>query len=188
MSQNASAQRSTYTSAVPARWRRLHVRWSPEMIFTQHAVTFTSTNERRWLALRPGDAPGLERIAEDDWTSFDIRSAYPDTAPIALTDAPCLLVVRVFARGDDERAEFRHWLDEEHCRRQVSLPGVHWYLGYEQEGAEHSFLNVWSVEEPSIVDSEAWVRIRETPWWGRLSHVLANADRGVYRPVTSAER
>ncbi len=122
----------------------------------------------------PSDVPTA------DWTPFTLRSAHVEVGRIAPEDAPFLLVVRVFA-GDRDRLEFRRWLDEEHSRLQVTLPGVNWYLGYEEAGGRNSFLNVWSIDEPQLVDGGAWERIRATPWWTRVGHVSAGADRGVYR-------
>lgn len=112
---------------------------------------------------------------------FRLRHRHPTATAPDPRSAPYLLVVRVRAEEPD-RSDFRRWLDEEHCLLQVSLPGVHWYLGYEEDGERHSFLNLWSIDEPQIVDGGEWARVRDTPWWARVAHLLKRADRGVYRP------
>lgn len=137
------------------------------------------------LSLAPGDAsPQWAPEHADPCVAFTLRNAHPRSTMISPVAAPYLLVVRVFA-SDDDRDEFRRWLDQEHAIRQVSLPGVNWYLGYEEQVTAHSFLNIWSIDEPHIVDSTAWERMRDTPWWARVRHVPANGDRGVYRQVAS---
>ncbi len=122
--------------------------------------------------------------ARSDWPAFTLRRADPSTQEADVRRGPFVLVVRVFATEAD-RDEFRRWLDQEHSARQLAIPGVRWYLGYEQDGAEHSFLNLWGIDNPTIVDGAAWSDVRDTPWWARVSHVTAGANRGVYRPVTS---
>lgn len=167
-------------SVVPREWHRVRVRWSDVLPSpAPSAVTFSRVDGRRWLALAtsaqaPSEADGGE------WISFTLRSVHPGIDRIVPTDATFLLIVRVIA-PDDDRGEFRRWLDEEHSRLQVTLSGVNWYLGYEEDGVDHSFLNVWSIDQPEIVDGEAWERVRATPWWARIGHVSAGSDRGVYR-------
>jgi len=144
-------------------------------------TAFKAVNGGGSLLLVPGEDAPRSSYA---WIPFALRYGYPQGPVPDLATADHLLVVRVRA-ADADRAEFRRWLDEEHCELQVSLLGVNWYLGYEQVGAEHSFLNLFSVDDPAVVDSVAWFRMRDTPWWARVAHVLANSDRGVYRRVTA---
>lgn len=161
-------------------WDQIQARW--------HAAT-TSPDEPDVLAFDEVDGDAVLTIApgrngsRTDWSPFRLRHRHPTAPAPSLREAGLLLVVRVVAEEPD-RSEFRRWLDEEHCRLQVTLPGVHWYLGYEEDGDRHSFLNLWSIDEPGIVDGGDWARVRDTPWWGRLSHVPEGADRGVYRRRT----
>jgi len=158
-----------------ARWSS---RW-PGGSGTPAALAFERIDGERVFEARPagaGDAPdGLA----NGWVPFGFRHGYPATAPHA-PDAPYLLVVRAVATPAD-REDFRRWLAEEHGPRQTAIPGVRWLEAYEAEGTDHSFLNLWGIDDPAIVDGDAWVRVRESPWWRRLAHVPAGADRGVYR-------
>ncbi len=78
--------------------------------------------------------------------------------------APYLFSVRVFAPPEWQQP-IREWLDGEHFERQVSMDGVLWSDGYEPiEGAFH-FLNLWAIEDPALIDSPEWVRVRDTPWY-----------------------
>jgi hypothetical protein len=134
-----------------------------------------------WLFIAPA-ATRAAAIA-DDWVPFTLRHAAPaDVPPGAIEAGPFVLVVRVFAT-DAERSEFRRWLDQEHSVRQLTIPGVGWYLGYEADSTQHSFLNVWGIDDPAVADGEAWSRVRDTAWWQRVAHVPATADRGVFRPA-----
>jgi hypothetical protein len=165
-------------------WPRLHALWTHTRAASDDlaaATVLESVDRDASLLLVPGeDAP----TPSDAWLPFALRHGYPEAPVPEPAAARHLFVVRVFA-ADADRDEFRRWLDEEHCGLQVTLPGVNWYLGYEQVGTEHSFLNLWSVDDPAVVDSDAWFRIRDTPWWARVAHVPANLDRGVYRRVTA---
>jgi len=168
-------------------WTRLHALWerSGAAIDDLAAATvFQEVDGDTSLLLVPGeDAP----TPSEAWVPFALRYGYPEGPVPEPASAPYLLVVRVVAT-DADRDEFRRWLDEEHCGLQVSLPGVNWYLGYEQVGTEHSFLNLWGVDDPAVPNSDAWSRIRDTPWWARVAHVPANSDRGVYRRRAAPDR
>ena len=146
---------------------------------TAATLAFEQMDGTRVFEARPADAGEAPDGPANDWVPFGFRHGYPTTAPHS-PDAPYLLVVRAVATPAD-REDFRRWLAEEHGPRQTSIPGVRWLEAYEAEGTDHSFLNLWGIEDPAIVDGEAWVRVRETPWWNRLAHVPGGADRGVYR-------
>jgi hypothetical protein len=164
-------------------WHRLLARWaSGDPVPIDGAIAFTSVDDESRLWLTPsGSSDDGERTGCADCVPFALRSAHSDAASISLHETPYLLAVRVYTPSAD-RDEFRRWLDEEHARLQTALPGVNWYLGYEQADETHSFLNLWGIDDPALVDSEAWFRIRDTEWWARLSHVPDVAVRGVYRP------
>ena len=119
-----------------------------------------------------------------EWVSFSFRHAHPEPGDGAANaiDTEFLLVVRAPAERH-EREDFRRWLDEEHAPRQTALAGVHWYLGFEQEGDDHSFLNLWGIDDPAIVTGETWAAVRESPWWDRVAHIPAAGERGVYRVI-----
>lgn len=163
-------------------WDRLLARWSsgsPGDSETPATLAFERVDGKRVFEVRAADAGEPPAGRADRWVPFAFRYGYPATAPHP-PDAPYLLVVRAVAT-DADREDFRRWLAEEHGPRQTTIPGVRWLEAYEEEGTEHSFLNLWGIEEPAIVDGETWVRVRESPWWRRVADVPAGADRGVYR-------
>jgi hypothetical protein len=166
-------------------WDRVAAWWSPHPppeSSTGGALTFESIDGRRLFLLNAYDGEALHTAA-DGWVPYRRIQGYPADAPDA-PDAPFLLVVRAIADDDRDREDFRRWLLEEHGPRQTSIPGVRWLHAYEQEGPEHSFLNLWGIDEPAIVNSDDWIEVRRSPWWDRVAHVPANADRGVYRRVS----
>ena len=164
-------------------WKRLSVRWSSQadgpVPDTQDATVLEMTDGSRtlWMA---STAPDMT----PEWVPFSFRHAHPERGGgrADASDAGFLLVVHAVAEPD-EREDFRRWLDEEHAPRQTALAGVNWYLGYEQEGADHSFLNLWGIDDPAIVTSDTWAAVRESPWWDRVEHIPAAGDRGVYRVI-----
>ena len=164
-------------------WKQLSVKWSspadgPAEDIPDAAVLEHVEGQRTLLMAFTGPdmAPG--------WVPFSFRHAHPELGDVGAdaSDAGFLLVVRAGAEPH-ERDDFRRWLDEEHAPRQVALAGVHWYLGFEQEGVEHSFLNLWGIDDPAIANGAAWAAVRESPWWDRVAHIPAAGERGVYRVI-----
>jgi hypothetical protein len=170
----------------PPPWTRLHARWvhaRETLDDLADAIVLEQVNGDRSLVLGPGEDAPTRLVA---WVPFALRHGYPAEPVPDPAAAHHLLVVRVFA-ADADRDDYRRWLDEEHCGLQVSLPGVHWYLGYEEIGSRHSFLNLWSIGDPAVANSEAWSAVRDTPWWARVAHVVATSDRGVYGRVAAPQ-
>jgi hypothetical protein len=111
---------------------------------------------------------------------FHLRQVHaPDGEP-SLAATPAMLLTRTYV-PDDMRDEFREWLTVEHSQRQLDVPGNHWYLGYEEIGPRHSFMNFWGIDDPSVADGDAWDRARMTPWRERMVPAMAGMDRGFYR-------
>ena len=163
-------------------WSRLLARWSsgaPGDSETPATLAFERIDGERVFEVRAAGASESPAGRADGWVPFGFRHGHPATGPHP-PDAPYLLVVRAVAT-DADREDFRRWLAEEHGPRQTAIPGVRWLQAYEEEGTEHSFLNLWGIEDPAIVDGETWVRVRKSPWWRRVAHVPAGADRGIYR-------
>jgi hypothetical protein len=113
---------------------------------------------------------------------FALRSRIPPDSTPRTADAPFLLMTRVRV-ADQRREGFREWLDAEHGHRQLSVPGSLWYLGYEELGERHSFLNLWGLLRPGVVESELWRRTSDTPWRSRMLSAIEATDRAVYRVV-----
>lgn len=164
-------------------WKRLSVRWSTPadgpIPDSQDVGVLESIDGQRTLSMAataPDKAPG--------WVPFSLRHALPELTDgrVDDSDAGYVLVVRASAEPS-ERVDFRRWLDEEHAPRQTTLAGVRWFLGFEQEGVDHSFLNLWGIDDPAIVTSGEWAAVRESPWWDRLAHIPAAGDRGVFRVI-----
>ena len=164
-------------------WQRLSVRFHPTDEVLDHdtpdVAVLDLIDGQRTLLMIP-----TSNDTKPDWVPFSLRHAHPTlTSDEAnLTDSAFLLVVRA-AAAPDEREDFRRWLDEEHAPRQTALAGVNWYLGFEQEGDDHSFLNLWGIDDPAVVTGETWAAVRESPWWDRVAHIPAAGDRGVYRII-----
>ena len=164
-------------------WQQLSVRWSspgegPAPDGPDAAVLELIEGQRTLLMAPTG--PNMP----PDWVPFFFRRGHPALTEgrMDASNPDFLLVVRASAEPD-EREDFRRWLDEEHAPRQTALDGVRWYLGFEQVGADHSFLNLWGIDDPAIVSSGTWAAVRESSWWDRVAHIPAAGDRGVYRVV-----
>ena len=137
------------------------------------------------LALGSAPSTALDSLAGDRrQAEFALRSVDPRDADPALDGSPVLLAVRLVV-ADVGRDEVRRWLDEEHSAFQLRVPGTRWYLGYEEVGNNHSFLNLWGLDDPSVIDSPAWAEARDTPWRSSLLKYFERQDRAVYRPVSS---
>ena len=139
-------------------------------------------------ALVLGSAPSaaLDSLdGERKQAEFALRSVDPRDADPALDESPFLLAVRLFV-PEAGREDVRRWLDEEHSAAQLRVPGTHWYLGYEAADG-HSFLNLWGLEDPSVIDTPAWAEARDTAWRSRLLPFFERQDRAVYRAVRPRE-
>lgn len=171
------------TSSLP--WQRLDARWTAPPKGAPDApgtALFELIDGERLLELRPAPPGGDDGTGHQGWTTFTFRQGHPakGAQPPA---APYLLVVRVVADEPQDRVEFRRWLVEEHGPRQVTIAGVRWLQAFEEDGPSHSFLNLWGIDDPSVVAGDAWKRVRDTQWWRRVAHLTDGADRGVYRTV-----
>lgn len=169
------------------RWPRIRVAWVTGLDreglrpVEGSVAIFDELEGPRSLVIAGADTR-VPDLSDASWLSFRFRLAHaPESSPEP-AQAAAVLAVRVFADPAD-RDEFRRWLDAEHAPLQVSIPDVQWYLGYEEEHAPHSFLNLWGLDDPAVVDGPAWADVRDTPWWHRVEHVTAGADRATYRPA-----
>jgi hypothetical protein len=136
------------------------------------------------LALGSAPSTALDSLGGDrKHAEFALRSVDPRDADPALDGSPVLLAVRLFV-PEAGRDEVRRWLDEEHSAFQLRVPGVRWYLGYEEIGSGHSFLNLWGLDDQSVIESPAWAEARDTPWRSNLLNHFERQDRAVYRPVS----
>jgi hypothetical protein len=187
---------------------RLSVTWfvapaqtAHELIRAWCAATVSDVGDRFTLLEQVGDGRGQlssglgaavigpERFEAGDgwWTSshtanFRLRSTSPPTSDPVPGNAPFLLLTRTYV-PEPMRNEYREWLEQEHSQRQLTVPGNEWYLGYEEEGARHSFMNLWGLVEPDIAEGEAWDQARLTPWRERMRPAMADMDRAIYRPI-----
>lgn len=103
--------------------------------------------------------------------------------------APYLFSVRVGAPPQWQQP-IRQWLDDEHFDLQTaSLVDVMWSEGYEPQEGEFHFLNLWAMRDPAVIDSPAWITVRDTPGWDAVrpgfqaSHVI----REIYRVVPAPD-
>jgi len=114
--------------------------------------------------------------------AFRLRQTHAPTVPPAVTTTPFMLLTRTYV-PPAMRDEFRTWLQEEHSQRQLAVPGNRWYLGYEEIGEHHSFMNFWGLETSTTAEGDAWDQARLTDWRERMVPAMAGMDRGVYRPL-----
>ena len=187
---------------------RLSVTWfvapaetSPDAVQAWCASTAADLEDRFTLLEQVGDGRGQlssgcgaavigpERFeAGNGWwmsthaADFKLRSTSPPAAEPVPADSPYLLLTRTYV-PEPMREEFREWLEQEHSQRQLTVPGNEWYLGYEEEGERHSFMNLWGLSGPDVPEGDAWDQARLTPWRERMRPAMAGMDRGIYRPV-----
>jgi hypothetical protein len=111
-----------------------------------------------------------------------VRTTGPDPDPSA---AACILLTRTFV-PDDMQTAFRTWLDEEHSQLQLTVPGNHWYRGYEEEGGRQSLMNLWGIDGVDTAEGEVWTRTRSTPWRQLMVPAMGDMNRAFYEPVRLA--
>jgi len=111
-----------------------------------------------------------------------VRTTGPDPDPRA---AACILLTRTFV-PDEMQAVFRTWLDEEHSQLQLTVPGNHWYRGYEEAGGRRSLMNLWGIDGVDTAEGAVWTRTRSTPWRERMVPAMGDMNRAFYEPVRPA--
>ncbi|MFC9355113.1 hypothetical protein ACFTZB_00805 [Rhodococcus sp. NPDC057014] len=105
-------------------------------------------------------------------TSGTRRSA---VGPTSARPSAHLFVVQL-SPSEEWVAEFRRWLDEEHFVRQCGMAGVQAVAGYESITSATSFLNVWDIAAPELIDSPEWLAIRNTEWWERVAPAFGSGE------------
>ncbi len=120
----------------------------------------------------PATPSGSERI------SYRCRSllAEDGTRPV---QAPYLYCVRASVTAGNED-EYRSWLDEEHRIRQLEVDGARSYVGAEPLVGPVHFLNLWGLDAPEVLTSQAWDDARKTPWRERLASASGPSHKQVY--------
>ncbi|HET8616896.1 MAG TPA: hypothetical protein VFL94_15350 [Actinomycetales bacterium] len=119
------------------------------------SVVRTGRFVRRSVAWAPARRPG------------DVSSRY-------------LLCVQLFVPRAAAIADCRSWLDDEHAGRQLAVAGASWYGGYESLGGDFSFLNLWGIDAPEVIETPEWAQARDTPWRERLLPDVVRTERALF--------
>jgi hypothetical protein len=134
---------------------------------------------------RPATAPPPWAVSHHEASFLErlVRTTGPEPDPNAAT---CVLLTRTFV-PDAMQLEFRTWLDEEHSQLQLTVPGNHWYRGYEEVGGRRSLMNLWGIDGVDTAEGEIWTRTRTTPWREQMVPAMGDMNRGFYVPVRPTE-
>jgi hypothetical protein len=108
-----------------------------------------------------------------------VRTTGPAPDPSLAT---CLLLTRTFV-PEAMQAGFRTWLDEEHSKLQLTVPGNHWYRGYEEVGGRRSLMNLWGIDAVEVAEGDVWRRTRSTQWRAQMVPAMTDMNRAFYIPV-----
>lgn len=158
--------------------------WELEQTATTTTLAFQQVTEGQGGLIFGASIAELDTRIEGQRkrAAFSLRSVDPPQADPGLDSSPYLLAVRLFV-PEPGHDQVRRWLDEEHSARQLAVPGTHWYLGYDEVGGDRTFLNLWGLAEPAVIETAAWAEARDTPWRARIAGMIDHQDRAVYRPI-----
>ncbi|MBI2755533.1 MAG: hypothetical protein HYX52_02385 [Chloroflexi bacterium] len=149
------------------------------------AAAASALRSRLPVALAPSpENPALLATSAPTIQTHTLRVAHAPRHSGDLQDAAYVLSVRLYV-PDTWREEVRQWLDEEHYRAQITVPGCRWYHGYEPTDGRFNFLNLWGLDSPEVIDQPEWAIARDTPWRERLMPAFADTARSVYRLLPS---
>lgn len=129
----------------------------------------------------PADPQPLQGAA----VLYRLLFALPDAPPPRLVMARALLLVGLDI--DPERAdEFRDWYDSEHLPRLARVSGVFRarrfvrHAALLDDDAAPTYLALYDLERPEVVEGPAWRDAVETPWTARMRRFFTRRWRGVY--------
>lgn len=145
-----------------------------DLVYTpvKGGVLVIGSDDRLRAMAGEGASPARYRLR-----SIDTRGDAPDFSRMSYL----LVVLNDIDEG--AREESRRWLDEEHSGAQLGIAGTNWYLGYEGIDQPGHFLNLWDIDDPSVIASEEWAKARDTPWREKLAPKTRLVKRDVCRPV-----
>ena len=96
--------------------------------------------------------------------------------------ANCLYLVRAYAQdGHDE--ELGEWLDQEHSVRQLQVDGAQSFQGFVPVEPPVYFLNLWGLDDQSILETQAWKDARVTPWRDEVAKIRSETKQSFFTRV-----
>jgi hypothetical protein len=119
-------------------------------------------------------------LGSGDTVSYQHRRTDPVETDGLFGDSPYLLAVRLYV-PEASQDEVRDWLEEEHIAQQLGVSGTYWYVGYEASSGRFTFLNLWGLRDPGVIETPEWAAARDSPWRMRLLPAFKEMDRAVYR-------
>ncbi len=84
---------------------------------------------------------------------------------IALGDAPT-----------EHEAEFSRWYDQEHILLLSAVPGVISARRFLDPSGKPRYLALYELTAPSVIESKEWQAALETPWFKRISPLIADCE------------
>lgn len=130
----------------------------------------------------------------DPRVHFDAASggAFAAAAPVRLErlrelpgasaagDAPYRYIVETDVEPGHD-ADFNAWYDDEHLAGLASVPGTvraARYVAIDDRPRYHAY---YDLERPGVLDSQAWLAVRATPWSDRVRPRFVNTRRTMFR-------
>jgi hypothetical protein len=160
------------------------VEGSPNTLALYELTSLEVLGTPEYLALSQLSSPLVDtklRAGLRDYTRLAYRLRTARVTPgSGLSEAPYVVATRLFAKPGHESA-IRAWLDEEHSRRQLTVPGALAYYGCEPLEPPFHFLNLWGIETLEVQSSAAWAEASKTPWRDEVMQGRDKILRGVYR-------
>lgn len=95
-----------------------------------------------------------------------------------------LLLVMIDVDPEHEE-DFNRWYDEEHLPERLQCPGFLSARRYLAVDGEPKYLAIYELEDPVVLDQEAYQRLLPpSEWMRRLSPHFTRLVRNVYREIT----
>lgn len=101
---------------------------------------------------------------------------------LALGDALLLVTVEM---DPDHEDEINRWFDEEHVPERLECPGFLWARRYRVLEGSPTYVNLYGLADPDVLESDAYRAIRPpSDWRNRAVAGHVRNTRSVYRNIT----
>jgi hypothetical protein len=101
-------------------------------------------------------------------------------------DAPYIYIVKTDIPADIE-PDFNEWYNKEHAPALASVPGCFRARRFLAADGQPKYMAVYDLENPKVIKSVAWAKVRDTAWTETIRPHMQNLERRLYQLILPAK-
>lgn len=101
-------------------------------------------------------------------------------------DAPYIYIVKTDIPADIE-PDFNEWYNKEHAPALASVPGCFRARRFLAADGQPKYMAVYDLENPEVIKSAAWAKVRDTAWTETIRPHMQNLERRLYQLILPAK-